>query len=385
MTEMFHLKNDFLQPCRAMAAGFLNQGQLNDALSLWGLLRDWNNNDAEAWAMMGTVYARAGDAHHAERCFEHALRLQPENAQYRSHHETLRQRTGNTAPVAATAGSASRVSNRDVRVEISDAERLARHPHETTVQAARRIFEEYGVLHVANAFDAALIDRMAQAYRGEYELREESFGSRRNQQVGGGRFMVTLEFKPPFSETDVYANPFVLPMIKALLSDDCRINSFVAVTAHSGAANQHVHVDLPWLFLEREKKEMGELTRALPPYVLTLVIPLVDTNPLTGTTRVWPGSQRMSTPPKPVGTALFESVAVFPQKGDCFMFDGRLLHHGTANYSGYTRPILYLGYARPWFHDGNHSKQIPIVMSETQYASIDAGNRNLFPRAFVGK
>ncbi len=134
---------------------------------------------------------------------------------------------------------------------------------------------------------------------------------------------------------------------------------------------QHIHRDHPALFAEA-----GRLSDILPPYALTVVVPLVDLDEETGTTALWEGSHRAT----PTGheenggaqsALLVEASLPWSKLGDCYFMDYRLLHAGTANNSSRPRPILYLVYSRIWFQDRkNFKKQAPLQMSQAEYERI---------------
>jgi ectoine hydroxylase-related dioxygenase (phytanoyl-CoA dioxygenase family) len=97
-------------------------------------------------------------------------------------------------------------------------------------------------------------------------------------------------------------------------------------------------------------------------------------NAVTGTIRLWPGSQTL-----PV-SCVADRTPVDPgmSLGDCLLVDDRLLHRGTANRSEHLRPLLYLVYQHPWFRDsGNYAQPAPITISEREYARVPARFRFL--------
>jgi hypothetical protein len=59
--------------------------------------------------------------------------------------------------------------------------------------------------------------------------------------------------------------------------------------------------------------------------------------------------------------------------------DYRMLHGGTANHSKQMRPILYLGYYRPWFKDYvNFIKVKQLLVSAREYENIPEAYRSWF-------
>ena len=88
-----------------------------------------------------------------------------------------------------------------------------------------------------------------------------------------------------------------------------------------GSINQPVHTDSQW----------GNRRKNPKPHYLTVLIALTDQDLLTGGTKVYPGSHRDSrlAPRFEGGTVV--GVEEPQSKGTAIVFDGLLLHHGTAN------------------------------------------------------
>jgi hypothetical protein len=100
----------------------------------------------------------------------------------------------------------------------------------------------------------------------------------------------------------------------------------------------------------------------LPVYAVNVVVPLIDVDLLTGPTAVWPGSHRW---PANIQAEPDGMRAVALHRGDCMLLDYRTLHTGLPNQGERVRPILYMVYARGWFHDdathfGVNSPDMPL-------------------------
>jgi len=130
------------------------------------------------------------------------------------------------------------------------------------------------------------------------------------------------------------------------------------VTALPGAEDQPIHLDHPPLF-----EAAPHLTNSIPPYAVTMVVPLVDIDEQTGTTAIWEGSHKKSDDQNSedrfrlLSRLMQEpdySMAArpLPRQGDVYLMDYRVIHGGLANRSQIDRPILYVVYSRPWFRDG---------------------------------
>ncbi|MEM7677446.1 MAG: phytanoyl-CoA dioxygenase family protein [Myxococcota bacterium] len=226
----------------------------------------------------------------------------------------------------------------------------------------RHTFLRDGLISLNGVVDIAAVQAAYQGFieryagLGEEELR--AVGSR----VGHERYMISVDWAPPFDDPCLWANPRFERLLNDLLGPNFTLDSYALVAAYPGAAPQHVHLDHPLLF------EGAVLSRALPPYAVTLAIPLIDLTPSSGGTRVWPGSHRRL--PGFIARRVGGEV-LLPPRGGAYLMDYRLLHGGTANHSALPRPILYLAYSRPWFHDAaNFQKHPPLRITEAQRAAL---------------
>jgi ectoine hydroxylase-related dioxygenase (phytanoyl-CoA dioxygenase family) len=157
--------------------------------------------------------------------------------------------------------------------------------------------------------------------------------------VGNKRIRIPIDLSGPFGSPEIYANPFVVALVRTALEHDAILETFGAVLSFDGSKPQHVHRDGGPLF-------GSAIAPFLPAHALTFVIPLVEMNDVTGTTILWPGSHRLQdrdgqVPPQALEIPL----------GSCALWDSRIFHGGTSNRSGTHRPILHGTYARPWYRD----------------------------------
>jgi ectoine hydroxylase-related dioxygenase (phytanoyl-CoA dioxygenase family) len=97
-----------------------------------------------------------------------------------------------------------------------------------------------------------------------------------------------------------------------------------------------------------------------PSFAVTLIIPFIDLNEVTGSTRLIGGSHLIPSKDAKNMPGLAPKVPV----GSCFLMDYRLTHQGMANQSNQVRPILSIIYQQPWFRDYvNYSKQKPLIVA----------------------
>ena len=227
-------------------------------------------------------------------------------------------------------------------IQLSDDELASSTLRLTTRLLARQVFANKGVFAIENAFAPDLIASLKTSFLTDYARHLVDRETDETLKVGVKRFMVPVAFSGVFNTPQVYANPFVLTLARDTLGPECVLGSFGAVIALPGAEEQHIHRDHPFLFAEEA------IDTAMPAYAVTVIVPLVDVDGHHGTTRVWPGSHRVSLEDK-AKRLPYEDAAV--RVGSCILMDYRMLHCGTANNSEQLRPILYLVYHRPWFKD----------------------------------
>jgi ectoine hydroxylase-related dioxygenase (phytanoyl-CoA dioxygenase family) len=226
-----------------------------------------------------------------------------------------------------------------------------------------------GAVVMNNVFSPESLDEVNRAYRTKYGNTTDA-----SQEVGDKHTMRAIEVEQPFNDPSLFAPDAVMPVQRRLLGENCVLDAYVAVTSRPDSEDQHVHVDFPILYDEDEG-----LSQSLPPYAITLAILLIPLDAMTGVTRVWPGTHQGGIDWKNTQPDLMDSVSIFPEHGGCYLFDARLLHGGTANYSQAERPILHLIYCRPWWRDStNFHQHKPLIISPGVLAALLPELQQLF-------
>ena len=188
-------------------------------------------------------------------------------------------------------------------------------------------------------------------------------------QVGNKRFMIPLHLSGSLGAPLVFANPYVVALVREVLDKDAVLEAFGAIISLSGSEAQHPHPDGPALFSR-------DLSPFLPAHALTFALPLVEMNDVSGTTALWPGSHRWK---KFDDTALPERPVI--PVGSCLLWDFRLIHSGAPNLSDRPRPMVYATYARPWYQDPVNfikAAQQRLVFEPTFLQGLDENVRPLF-------
>jgi Phytanoyl-CoA dioxygenase (PhyH)/SEC-C motif len=268
-------------------------------------------------------------------------------------------------------------------VAVSESERASGQLAPPTESAAHAAFHAHGCVLLRGALAPATVAAMYREYVTQFgtlnlaDMRDQAAKPPPNwlSQVGTARYDITLRMTGALGTTEVFANALLLKFLRPLLGVDLHLNSFTAVVAHPGAAQQRSHRDYPHLYFE------PGVGLNLPVHAVNVVVPLIDVGLETGPTGVWLGSHRSGDTAQS-----FDALTVCPlQRGDCMLMDYRTLHAGLPNRSGQARPIVYMVYARPWFFDQqNHvrASRIPLDMPLDHYNSLPAAVRPLLSRAF---
>jgi hypothetical protein len=241
-------------------------------------------------------------------------------------------------------------------------------------QTARQCFFEQGYAILDRVVPEEIIHGLHEEFNDRYVdyLRDQEAAD--SVEVSPHRFMVPLRFSGRFGNPLVFANPYVLALVREILEQDAILEAYGAVVSLSGAAEQSEHDDAPPLFTT-------ELSALLPAYALTFALPLIEMNDLHGTTAIWPGSHRWQ--------ARNESI---PRKaptipiGSCLLWDFRLQHSGTENRSDRPRPMVYATFARRWYRDPvNFTKesQRRLVFDRDFLQSIPEDTRSLLSHVYL--
>lgn len=262
--------------------------------------------------------------------------------------------------------------------------RDAKQPSSRTLRKVVAAMERDGAVAFAGLFPMRLMRKL----RAEV-LRRHASGELRERGLIrdiAGRYAAVVPFEGPFLSSAFYANPALRAMLAALLGEDYRISSLETVIALPGAYRQHQHIDAPIRF----DRSIGGKTRrflgglpALPPYAVTLCVPLCDVTEENGPTAIWPGSHRLALRPRPPGER--EVARKFPVErmtgpfGRSFFFDYRTFHGGMPNLTAEPRPVLMFVFTRSWFRDPNTADVFPrLAISRRDLARVPARHRELF-------
>jgi ectoine hydroxylase-related dioxygenase (phytanoyl-CoA dioxygenase family) len=264
-----------------------------------------------------------------------------------------------------------------LRIIPSEAERAAGSLGGETVEQALRSFRIDGALIIEDIVDTALVAKARRAFAEEYSHYLD--GAKHDDALAAGdrRLMITINLEPPFDDSRLFANPYLLSVLSTALDDGFVLGAFGIVCSLPSAPAQQRHADGGALFPH------SGIDKLLPAAAITVGIPLLEMNEVHGTTALWLGSHR--------DARRLEEKGIEPvvREGSCVVWDFRLKHGGTPNKSALPRPLLYLTYCRPWFLEhlnfgARNPKQKPLLAAKRFLSGLSESHRRLLARAQEG-
>lgn len=250
-------------------------------------------------------------------------------------------------------------------VHFSDAERDNGSPSEANLAKAIDLFARNGFVRLDNVFHPEQMQTWTRFYQRRYDkpLAQTTKADKRP--------LFTVDVEGPLNDPLLYANPLIFPFIQHNVGKECIVGAMSSVLSFPGAPDQFLHRDSLPIFGDDYTVDM-----AIPPYAITMLIPLVDCTKLTGCTKVWPGSHLRENPNEAEERPPLEpEVGV----GSVLFTNSKLLHRGGANLSDIKRPLIYLTYHRKWFRDyWGYESRPPINIPRRELKKMPAQYRAMF-------
>lgn len=255
------------------------------------------------------------------------------------------------------------------RICFSAGERASGAPEAAKVAAAVDAVRRDGVVILEGVYESSFIGEIHKDFMGRYSAYMKPILPRDAHVVGDRRCMIPIEIAGIYNQPYLYAHSLVFYILQGLLGQRFIMAGFGAVTSTPGSDQQHIHRDHEPLFSE------DDLERDFPPFALTVVIPLIDMNGMTGSTRFYPGTHRVPREKARLMPFVDPDVPI----GSCVIWDYLLYHGGLPNRSEVARPIMYFSYSRAWFRDSvNYITHEPIHLSYPEYMKMPETLRPLF-------
>lgn len=257
----------------------------------------------------------------------------------------------------------------DPIIELNEQEQQENKWQPGHLKTAVHLFKVHGYLKIERLFPTELIQTLQEETLKTLQFAEEEGVLKNGTQVSHRRYIIPLKLQGPFNAPLLYAHPLLMELFCELLGKHFILSSLGTVTALPGSQDQHVHADYFSLFEEKQ-----DLNGILPPFALTVGVPLIDIDNLNGPTKIWPGSH--------LTYPIDQRMHAYPQKllsgdmGSCYFWDYRTFHAGGSNHSEFPRPLLYMAYTRRWFLDALNPDRLEIDPLEA--AKIPQEHRSLF-------
>lgn len=243
-------------------------------------------------------------------------------------------------------------------------------PEPIALHAANRLAEA-GVIVLKDLLPAARVSALGAAYGSQCGTLDHRSTGEHITKVGDKRLMISLKVTGEFAASDIFANRVALSIAAPLLGNDFILGSYVAVTSMPGAEAQNLHADQQGLY------DDTALDSSVPPHSITLVIPLVGLNDVTGSTRFFPGTHR-NPEDESAPDEFADGIAPDLDPGDAILFDSRISHGGMANLSDAPRPIVYCTYHRAWYRDvSNFRNKPPMLIDDAALENMNEDERAL--------
>ena len=229
-----------------------------------------------------------------------------------------------------------------------------------------------GVIVIRDAIPATAIAAVLEDFKVRHDVHMAAGQTKlfRTFQSDPLRAQVPIAIDGPVANPEVFAPPSVLALARRLMGEDLIIGEMGVVISHGGAGAQEAHRDSNFLFggLDMEID--------LPPFAMTLLIPLVDVTPDMGPTEFWPGSH-LDRDEAAAAAGPPERAPI--NAGSVVFLDSRLMHRGGANVSGPVRPTIYFSFHRSWYHEsGGYENKPQVRVTPAMLDKLPEAYRPLF-------
>ena len=193
--------------------------------------------------------------------------------------------------------------------------------------------------------------------------------------VGDKRYMLNVELDHSIFDQRIFANENLIEFLYKLLGKSMILESFGIVFSLPGARHQGFHRDGSVLFDAYSVEGNASISGFLPPYAITLAIPLINIDEETGRTEIKSNTHRYREDNQ---TKLIKTNLKI---GSALLWDFRTLHGGGENNSKKIRPIIYMTYSREWWRDCDNYKKLNqkrLNLDSSFIKKVDLKYRNLF-------
>jgi ectoine hydroxylase-related dioxygenase (phytanoyl-CoA dioxygenase family) len=236
-------------------------------------------------------------------------------------------------------------------IKLTPEERRSNTLNPETLQNAVNQVRANGYVVLESVLSADFVETLRADYM---QIYDEALKTAPEKTFGNKHYRLYLPFRPPFTDDRIINSPFALPVFEALLGPEMVCHYFATNTCAPGSDYQPVHADTFNLYPEHQV--------VVPPFMMVLNIPLVDTTEENGPMDMWSGGSHLMNVPRDQIATLAETMHKEPgtmPAGSIMIRDGRMWHRGTRNQSNAPRPNIAIVYTRPWLAAGPKRIGIP--------------------------
>lgn len=245
------------------------------------------------------------------------------------------------------------VSNDDIRLTADAPEMRVSFANgvdiAATVEQAANILKREGVVVLDDLVDPALLEtcrnELIERYPDYAEPNEELY-------LGSypGRHTAPIVIDETLAQPKIFAPEPVMKIVGELLGPQRILESLGLLVSLPGSPNQGRHHD-GLLYVETH------LDRVVPPFAISIAMPLVELDEVTGTTAFWLRTHRQPDREGPPDFA--PAVPV----GSAILWDFRVHHSGRGNLGSAPRPVLFSVHSRDWWQE-------PPTVKATKYKKL---------------
>jgi ectoine hydroxylase-related dioxygenase (phytanoyl-CoA dioxygenase family) len=233
-------------------------------------------------------------------------------------------------------------------------------------------FRRHGVIVIRDAIPLAAVKAVLEDFKVRHDVHMAPGQKKlfRTFQSDPLRAQVPIAIDGPVANPEFFAPPSVLALAHRLMGEDLVVGEMGVVISHPGAGAQETHRDSNFLFggLDMEID--------LPPFAMTMLVPLLDVTLGMGPTEFWPGSHRRR---DEATVTRRPSDRLALSAGSLVLLDSRALHRGGANVTGPVRPTAYFSFHRKWYVENPGYENKPQVrVTPAMLARLPEPHRPMF-------
>ena len=193
--------------------------------------------------------------------------------------------------------------------------------------------------------------------------------------VGNKRYMLNVELDHSIFDQRIFANENLIEFLHKLLGKSMILESFGIVFSSPGARHQGFHRDGSVLFDAYSVGGNASISGFIPPYAITLAIPLINIDKETGLTEIKSKTHRY------IEDNQTKLIKPSLNIGSALLWDFRTRHGGGENKSTKIRPLIYMTYSREWWRDIDNYKKLNqkrVNLAPSFIEKVDLKYRSLF-------